>query len=70
MHFSAIRAGTVVVIRTPEGPSQGRAVRREGDSWVLDNGLTATPANVVRFVRAPRRGTPRGESSPEGQDPS
>ena len=53
MHFNSIRRGTVVVIRTTAGDVEGRALRKEGDTWILENNLIATPANVVRFAKPP-----------------
>jgi hypothetical protein len=62
VHFNSIRRGTVVVIRTTAGDVEGRALRKEGDTWILENNLIATPANVVRFVSRPR-----GAAGTEGQ---
>jgi len=55
MHFRSIKKGVVVVIRTPEGDRQGKALREEDGTWILEGNLVATPANVVRFVTS-RRG--------------
>jgi hypothetical protein len=67
MHFNSIRRGTIVVVRTAEGDFEGKALRKEGDTWLLENNLRATPANVVRF-RVPPRGkkdsSSTGRSSP------
>jgi hypothetical protein len=70
MHFRAIKRGTRVVIRTPEGEKEGKALRKEGDTWLLEGDLVATPANVVRFVTRSRRGAAGAPGAPPTTAPS
>jgi hypothetical protein len=65
MHFDSIRRGTRVVIRTAEGDFEGKALRKEDDTWLLDNNMRATPANVDRFVTN-RRGAAGKAEAPTG----
>lgn len=51
MHYNAIKKNHLIQIRTVEGEFEGRALEQKEDHWLLEGGLKATRANLVRIIR-------------------